>query len=92
MHGRWIELEYFRVLLKYQGGHGLSPSSVLVHGIRSRPGFPAAIRQLVPIRFCSRQAHSFLHLAMCRDAGPALLIPYVLLSFHKDTGPNQLLR
>jgi hypothetical protein len=57
----------------------------------SSSGFPALIFKLVPVRSYSRQAHSFLYLAMYQDAA-SLAHPSLFLALRKGTGPNQLLR
>jgi hypothetical protein len=67
MHRCLIELEYFRVLLKYFGDMACLKSRFGSRHPRSS-GFPAPIFKLVPIRFHPRQAHSFLHLAIYLNA------------------------
>ena len=77
MHRRLIELEYFRVLLKYLGDMACPQSR-----FGSRHPRIASFRQdseaLVPVRFGSRQAHSFLHFAMdLRTKSAAPLNPFI---------------
>jgi len=70
MQGPLVELEHFRELLKYMRTWPAS-SSVLNRGIRAaqvlRQGFSVRFSDSFQF-FCSRQAHSFLHLALGRDA------------------------
>ena len=49
-------------------------SFILARGILHLRFSGAIFSLLVPVRFCSRQAHSFLHLALDHDAHPVLLI------------------
>jgi hypothetical protein len=62
MQSPLAELEHFRVLLKYLGAWTAS-NPVLARGLLQLRLSASDSSLLVVIRFCSRQAHSFLHLA-----------------------------
>src|SRR5579859_936113 len=70
MQSPLAELEHFRVLLKYFGAWTAS-NPVLARGILQLRFSGPTSSLLVPTRFRSRQAHSFLHLALDRDAAQA---------------------
>jgi len=74
MQSPLVELEHFRVLLKYFGAWPVS-NPVLARGILQLRFSGPIFSLLVPIRSCSRQAHSFLHLALERDAAQSSSFP-----------------
>ena len=74
MQSPLVELEHFRELLKHSGDMAC---------LKSHFGFALSVQIKLsgaifglPFRFlCSRQAHSFLHLAMERDAAQSCSCP-----------------
>ena len=74
MQSPLVELEHFRELLKYLGDMACLKSHF---GSRypCSSSFPGRFSACLPLPFCSRQAHSFLHLAMERDAAQSCSCP-----------------
>jgi hypothetical protein len=91
MQGQLIELEHFRVLLKYLGTWPVS-IPVLVHGIRAaqvfRQRFSGSLSQSVSVK-ASPFFSSSCHGSRCC---PVLLLACLFLAVSKGTGLNQLLR